>query len=62
MMCLFLGLLSNYLTSEEEGLDPEGGQGSQEEVEDVMFDDPSVTMLQTCLSIIVDTLSHHNPK
>ncbi|XP_048245963.1 serine/threonine-protein kinase SMG1-like isoform X1 [Haliotis rufescens] len=59
------GLLSNYLSEEEESLDPdEGGQGSQgeDEGEDPVMEDPSATMLQTCLATIVDTLSHHNPK
>ncbi|KAJ8319497.1 hypothetical protein KUTeg_004588 [Tegillarca granosa] len=52
------GLLNNYITEQLEASDQDD-QGSQDDEEE---DDPSSTMLQNCLTSIVETLSFHNPK
>eukprot|EP00106_Octopus_bimaculoides_P021655 XP_014789097.1 PREDICTED: serine/threonine-protein kinase SMG1-like isoform X1 [Octopus bimaculoides] len=62
------GLLNNYLTQNEEDCTEVGvvtEQDSQEHTDEQddgnnLTDDPTNTIMQTCLTAIVDTLSHHN--
>lgn len=58
-----VGFLNEYLAqSDEEGMDPDYQNSQDEDGEDGNMDDPSKTILQHCLSAIVDTLSYHNPR
>lgn len=52
----------DYLSQHDDlALDNEEQQSPPVE-EESSADDPNVTILQSCLASIVETLSHHNPK
>ena len=57
------GILSNYLAEAGTEGEAEVGEidGDEEDEEDDNTEDSNSTMLQSCLSSIVDTLSQHNP-
>ncbi|ESO84130.1 hypothetical protein LOTGIDRAFT_229624 [Lottia gigantea] len=49
------GILNEYLSEKDDVEDDENSQGDEGDIDD----DPTRTILQSCLTAIVDTLSHH---